>query len=86
MLPTDSNLTPEDYVRFFVTDPNAFKHFEYLLRENSRQRIWLDEAAERDEDNENIIDDLKMQLKEKDLEIARLKTVCNTYYGIIHAK
>jgi hypothetical protein len=59
MLPSDCNLSTDEYVHHFITDPNTIRHFDWCLSTIAELESYLSESGVREEDLENDLDDLK---------------------------
>ena len=89
MLKSDFNLTPEEYLKFFITDVDTARHFKTLIDDNEYLRNELDQSTVDADDIYYLkeeIDELNYKIDLKEIEIRRLKLLCNSYYGFIHEK
>ncbi len=80
MLPSDCNLSTDEYVHHFITDPNTIRHFEWCLN-------TIRELEAREEDLENDLDDLKSEYCELQENYNELKyqydTVLNSLIDVV---
>jgi hypothetical protein len=78
MLPSDCNLSTDEYVHHFITDPNTIRHFDWCLETIAELESYLSESGVREEDLENNFDDLKTDYYELQENYNELKSQYDT--------
>jgi hypothetical protein len=78
MLPSDCNLSTDEYVHHFITDPDTIRHFEWCLETISELESYLSESGVREEDLENNFDELKTEYYELQENYNELKSQYDT--------
>lgn len=69
MLSTDTNLSTKEFIKYFVTDPNVIRHFEWCLSTIQK----LEDKIYQNDVNEDTIWELESRLDDAYYDIDQLK-------------